>query len=541
MSIEKVIDIKNLSVTYQGDTGSVNAVKSISFHLNKGEVLGIVGESGSGKSTVAKAIMRLLNEKHSSLTGDIHFKGQNLLALKQKAMNKIRGKDISMIFQNPMTSLNPYIKVWKQISETSRLHQGTAANQAKEIAINLLESVGIPDPANRSNQYPHEFSGGMRQRAMIASAISCEPDILIADEPTTALDVIIQAQVLRLMKEMLKEHDTSMILITHDLGIVAGVCDRVLVMKDGEIVEEADVTKLYSKPAHDYTKNLLSAVPRIDQKRPAVQLKSDVIMSIKNLSVEYLQSKGFFKRKSSAFHAVKNVSFDLHKGEVFGLVGQSGSGKSTLVRAILQLVESSTGEVMYEGQNILNYTAQQLRESRRKMQMIFQDPYASLNSRMTIRQIITEPLKNFNIVPANELNTEVARLLQLVSLQPEMASRFPHEFSGGQRQRICIARALALKPEILFCDEPVSALDVSIQADIIELLKKLKDEMGLSILFISHDLAVVKDLCDRVAVMNHGEIVELLPANEIYTNAKNDYTKSLLEAIPIPDPNHRLV
>ncbi|NQZ68161.1 MAG: ABC transporter ATP-binding protein [Lentisphaeria bacterium] len=518
---DTVLNIKDLSVTYHSDMGKVNAVNKISFDIKRGESFGIVGESGCGKSTVALSLMRLFNERHVDLEGEINYQEKNILELSKGDLRALRGNQIAMIFQDPMTSLNPYLKIGLQVAESLMLHKGLSYKDALKEAISLLDSVGIPNPQSRVQQHPHEFSGGMRQRAMIASAISCQPDILIADEPTTALDVITQEQVLKLIKDLQIKNNMSLILITHDLGVVANTCDRVAVMFDGEIVELNTVQEIFNNPQHDYTKALLAAVPRIDRKQARLNsiensdeqkeiskrtISDTIVVRTENISVTF-QDKGFFS-KGEKVEAVKNVSLDLHEGEVLGLVGQSGSGKSTFIRACLGIAPmSNESSVIINGTKIEFNDKKQLRAYRKDCQMIFQDPFASLNPRMTVAQIVAEPLINYRIMNRKDADKRVVELLEKVKFNPDWRVRFPHEFSGGQRQRVGIARALALNPKILYCDEPVSALDVSVQADVINLLKDLQAEMNLSMIFISHDLAVVRHIADRIAVMHEGEIV----------------------------------
>ncbi len=552
---KKILQIKNLKVIYKTLLENVEAVVGIDIDLYAGEALGIVGESGSGKSTVAYALMGLHDCKRVIVSGEVLYNGHNILENSQSQWQNMRGKEISMIFQNPMSSLTPYLTIGKQVMEPILRHTSKSTDEAKNEAMSLLKEVELPNLTKNFNSYPHQFSGGMKQRVMIASAVSAQPKILIADEPSTALDVIIQARVLRLMKKELVKRRMSLVFITHDLSVVAGLCDRVVVMHQGDIVESAPVKKLFANPEHEYTKKLLSAVPRIDKKvdrlvpegqnstinettqTSKLPLKKETVVSIKDLHVEFKKRKGLFSATKEITKAVNGVSLELYKGEVLGLVGQSGSGKSTLIRSIAGLIKPQSGSIHYHKKNIVNADQKELRGIRRKVQMIFQDPYGSLNPRFVAGRIIAEPLINYGLMNSSDVQVEVYKLMELVQLDPAWTNRYPHEFSGGQRQRISIARALALEPEILLCDEPVSALDVLIQADVLNLLKDIKDRMNLTMLFVSHDLVVVRYIADRVAVMNMGEIVELKSAADIYSKAKHPYTRQLLDAIPIPDPS----
>lgn len=537
---EKLLEVKDLRVSFITDEKEFEAVKGISFHIGKKETVGIVGESGSGKSVTARSIMRLLPSPPSFLkSGEILFQGKNLVHQSEKEMESVRGQHISMIFQDPMTSLNPTIRIGEQISESLRKHQQVSKTEAYEKTIELLELVGIKNSEKRYAQYPHEFSGGMRQRAMIAMALACNPSLLIADEPTTALDVTIQAQILALMKSMQEKLDTSIILITHDLGVVAGMCDRVIVMKEGEIVEEGTTEEIFNNPQHPYTQRLLNALPKLHEKKepkkvPFVNESSDLtkpLLEIKSLK------KHFDLGRGDILKAVDDISFEIFPGETLGLVGESGSGKSTTGRTILQLHEPTDGNVLYKGIPITRLSKKQLKTMRRHMQIIFQDPYSSLNPRKKVLDIIGEALDLHGLAKnKEERRARVEELLELVGLNKAHTSRYPHEFSGGQRQRIGIARALAVEPDFIVCDEPLSALDVSIQKQIVDLLKDLQHRLGLTYLFIAHDLSMVKHISDRVAVMYGGKIVELAESEELYSNPQHPYTKALLQSIPIPDP-----
>jgi len=544
MQENRLLEVRDLAVSFHTDDGVVEAVKGLSFHLEKGETLAIVGESGSGKSVSALALMQLLPKPAARIVGgQALFRRKSgevldLLRAEEATMRRIRGNDMAMIFQEPMTSLNPVYTVGDQIAEAIVLHQGKNRKEARQLAIEMLNLVEIPNPHKRVDDYPHQMSGGMRQRVMIAMALSCNPSLLIADEPTTALDVIIQAQILELMKKLQAEIGTAVLFITHDLGVVAEMADRVVVLQHGLKVEEADTNTLFKSPKEEYTQRLLAAVPRIDQEKPAPPERATppVLVRLENLRVWFPLRAGVFSRVVGHVKAVDDVSIEVYKGEVLGLVGESGSGKTTLGRSLLRLVEPTGGRIWFDGQEIAHLPKEVLRAFRRRMQIIFQDPYASLNPRMTVGDIIAEPLVIHRVGSPKERQERVAELLETVQLSPDHIRRYPHEFSGGQRQRIGIARALALNPEFIVADECVSALDVSIRAEIIALLKELRARMGLTMLFISHDLAVVEDISDRVAVMYKGRLVEVSSSHRIYREPKDEYTKALLSAIPIPDP-----
>ncbi len=534
-----LLQVKDLSVSFFSHGKETEAVRRVSFDVYKGETLGIVGESGSGKSVTARTIMRLLPSPPSLVkNGEVWFNGQNLAYKTDKQMESIRGKDIGMIFQDPMSSLNPTMRIGKQIEESLIKHRNLNKQDARKEAIEMLKMVGIPHPEARYMQYPHEFSGGMRQRVMIAIAMACRPSLLIADEPTTALDVTIQAQILNQMKDLQKQLGTSIILITHDLGVVAGMCDRVVVMKDGEVVETGTTEEIFENPKHPYTLKLLNALPRLDEKKktkpaPQVMIKKDTVplLEVRSLKQHFDLGKG------QIIKAVNDISFSINAGETLGVVGESGSGKSTTGRAILRLNEVTGGEVLYKGIPLQQLNRKELKTMRRYMGMIFQDPYASLNPRLRIADIIGEALDIHKLAGSKkERQHRIEELLEMVGLNASHALRYPHEFSGGQRQRIGIARTLAVEPEFIVCDEPLSALDVSIQAQIVKLLEELQQKLGLTYLFIAHDLSMVKHISDRVAVMYKGKIAELAESEELYSNPLHPYTKSLLAAIPIPDP-----
>lgn len=563
-----LLKIENLSVDFKTDDGTVNAVKNISFHIPKGKTVGLVGESGSGKSVTSLAIMRLIPNPPGKITnGSCFFEGKDLLKLPESEMRQVRGNKISMIFQEPMTSLNPVFTVGDQIAETLILHQRLDKKQALAKSLSLLDQVGIPHPEERINSYPHELSGGQRQRVMIAMAIACEPDLLIADEPTTALDVTIQKQILDLLADLQKKYKMSILFITHDLGVIADIADEVVVMYRGDIVENESSHELFTKPKHPYTKGLLACRPSLDRNPLRLPTVSDfmsedgkekyfdiatlnhikevrpltkenpVLLEIKNLKKYFPLKKGIFGSVLSSIHAVDDVSLTVRKGRTLGLVGESGCGKTTLGRALLRLVEPTSGEIIYNGVDITKLGRNEMRAMRRKMQIIFQDPYASLNPRMTIGAAIMEPMVIHSLGNSKNDRIEMAgKLMERVGLSRSMLNRYPHEFSGGQRQRICIARALAVEPEFIVCDESVSALDVSIQAQILNLLLDLQDEFNLTYIFISHDLAVVKFISDEIAVMNKGVIVEMADAVQIYRQPQHDYTKKLLSAIPKGTP-----
>ncbi|MEO2206857.1 ABC transporter ATP-binding protein [Paenibacillus pabuli] len=537
--MEPILTVKDLSVSFTTRSGEFDAVKNVSFELGKGETLGIVGESGSGKSVTAQTIMKLIPSPPSKVkSGEITFHGQSLLGKTDKQMEAIRGKDIGMIFQDPMTSLNPTIKVGKQITEVLRKHQNMSKKEAEKRALEMLELVGIKNAAIRMNHYPHQFSGGMRQRAMIAIALACRPSLLIADEPTTALDVTIQAQILDVMKDMQQKLGTSIMLITHDLGVVAGMCDRVVVMKEGEVVETGTTAEIFSNPKHPYTIKLLNALPRLDEPKKEKPTPVGIIKGANKPLVEVKNLKQYFNLgKGNILKAVNDVSFDIFEGETLGVVGESGCGKSTTGRTILRLYEPTGGNVNFNGTDIYKLSPRKMKEMRKDMQMIFQDPYASLNPRFNVMDIIGESLDIHGLASSGkERKRRVEELLDLVGLNPSHALRYPHEFSGGQRQRIGIARALAVDPKFIICDEPLSALDVSIQAQVVKLLEELQQRLGLTYLFIAHDLSMVKHISDRVAVMYMGKVVELAESEELYSNPVHPYTKTLLSAIPVPDP-----
>lgn len=567
---DRVLSIRNLSIRFRQDKVYSDAVRKLSFDLKRGETLAIVGESGSGKSVTALALMRLLEQSGGQVSGDeflLRRRNKQVIRpneLSNSQMRGVRGADIAMIFQEPMTSLNPVFPVGEQIAESIRLHQGLDKRAAMLEAQRMLERVRIPEAKAILGRYPHQLSGGMRQRVMIAMALSCRPAVLIADEPTTALDVTIQAQILQLIRVLQDEMEMGVIFITHDMGVVADIADRVLVMYGGEAVETGSVEQIFRAPVHPYTKALLSAVPRLgamagqdlprkfpllnpsdpDKSEPETEQNTIPegampVLEVKELTTRFDIRSGILNRVTKQVHAVEKVSFDLWPGETLGLVGESGSGKSTTGRALLRLVENQGGSIHFNGQRIDNLPNAQMQHIRKDIQFIFQDPYASLDPRLTVGYSVMEPLLVHNVMPGAEAERRVAWLLERVGLLPEHAWRYPHEFSGGQRQRICIARALALNPKVVIADESVSALDVSIRAQIINLLLDLQREFGIAFLFISHDMAVVERICHRVAVMYLGQIVEIGPRREVFENPQHPYTRRLMAAVPVADPTHR--
>ena len=579
MDEKRLIEVDDLRVYFPLEDETVKAVEGVSWHIDKGETLAVVGESGSGKSVTAMSLMRLTDYAGGKIiSGTANFRRKNgatvdLASEQQDVMRNIRGNDISMIFQEPMTSLNPVFTVGMQIAEAIILHQGKTEEEALDMALEMLKLVRIPEPEKQLTQYPHQLSGGMRQRVMIAMALSCRPSLLIADEPTTALDVTIQAQILGLIKKLQQDIGMSVMFITHDMGVVAEVADRVVVMLRGEKVEEGPAVEIFHNPQHPYTKALLSAVPKLgsmngrtlpakfanvdisraegdevkeqtsDEElldiRDTVRRDDAPLIEVKGLTTRFDIRKGLFGTATGRIHAVEGIDFSLQPGETLALVGESGCGKSTTGRSIIRLEEPTRGSVKFEGQELTKLSAKQMRPYRRQMQMIFQDPFASLNPRMTVGDAIAEPIIVHELAKGQEARDRVASLLQRVGLEPEHAARYPHEFSGGQRQRLCIARALGLEPQLIIADEAVSALDVSIQAQVINLMMDLQEEFGLSYLFISHDMAVVERVSHRVAVMYLGEIVELGMRGQVFENPQHPYTKKLMSAVPVADPNLR--
>ena len=562
MVTNNLLDIENLNIRFVSDQETVNAVRDVSITLGSGEVLGIVGESGAGKSTLGNAIVNLLDVPGEIVSGKVLFEGRNLVGLDDKAMRIIRGKKIGMIFQDPQTSLNPIMTIGNQLIETIRFTKYIDDASAYDEATELLESVGIDNPDLRMQAYPHQFSGGMRQRVVIALSLAGDPDLIIADEPTTALDVSVQAQILELIKSLCKKRQLGVIVITHDIGVIANIADRVTVMYNGTIVETGKVRQVLSNPKHNYTKSLIAAVPRSDMKLKRFksldfidgntqdhqrinlnthwlgekldQKKSKKAIEIVELKKEFILKKSIFFKNRLYLKAVNNVSFDIHRGESFGIVGESGSGKSTIARLIAGLVRADSGSIKIFDQEVANNkNSREVKTAQRDVQMIFQDPYSSLNPRMRVQDIISEPIKFYETASNyNEIKQIVSDLLNHVGLSDTALLKYPNQFSGGQRQRISIARALASRPKILICDEPTSSLDVSVQAHILNLLKDLQDDLGLTILFISHDLPIIRQMCDRVAVMRKGQICEIDTTENIFKKPKDFYTKELISLIP---------
>jgi len=542
-----VLSVRNLSVDARTPEGLKRILDDVSFDLEPGKTLCLAGESGSGKSVTSLSIMGLLPKASLRvISGEILLEGRNILGIPHRALRQVRGGEVAMIFQEPMTSLNPVMTIGAQLVEAIREHQ--TAENAVQIAKSMLDAVHINDAAKRLKQYPHELSGGMRQRVMIAMALSCRPKVLIADEPTTALDVTVQAQILTLMRELRNEFNTSILLITHDMGVVAEMADRVAIMQHGRIVEQGDALAIFGEPSQAYTRELLAAVPRLGAhagtdepprvsdapKRPS---PATPILEVDRLSVTYGAKAGLFVRGAKSAPTVNEVSFAIKAGQTLGLVGESGSGKSTTGKAILNLI-AFAGSVKIEGREIYGLSPSKMQPTRRAAQMIFQDPYASLDPRMSVGSAIAEPLVIHNVGNASERKDRVAALLKRVGLTVDATSRYPHEFSGGQRQRICIARALALEPKLLVADESVAALDVSVRARVLDLMLELQEQMGLAYLFISHDMAVIEKMSHHVAVMRGGRIVEMGTRRQVFENPSDEYTRDLMAAVPVPDPAH---
>ena len=610
---EDLLRVDNLKTYFFSEGSTVRAVDGISYSVKRGEVLGVVGESGSGKSVSGLSLMKLIDSPPGKIVdGSIEFDGQDILRMSESEMRSIRGNQISMIFQEPLTSLNPVYTIGNQMIEPLRLHQGMSSAQSWERAEEMLRLVGVPSPGERLKAYPHQMSGGMRQRVMIAMALSCNPKLLIADEPTTALDVSIQAQILELMRELQNELGTSMIFITHDLGVVSEMCDRVNVMYAGRIVEQADVKRLFDHPTHPYTWGLLDCLPRFEdalgsrltpivgsppnlanlpqgckfatrcpyawekchQEEPplfeighgqvsrcwlhepdnkgvdarvilereiqtTVEKDKGPLVEVRDLRTYFPIKRGLLQRKVGDVQAVDGIDLDILRGETVGLVGESGCGKSTAGRTMIRLIDPTSGTISYDGQDITTLPEKQLRPFRRRMQIVFQDPFSSLNPRRTVGAIIGQPLLIHGLATRSNVGEKVNVILERVGLNQHHANRYPHEFSGGQRQRIGIARAIAAEPDFIVADEPVSALDVSIQAQIINLMQDLQEELGLSYIFIAHDLSVVRAVSDRIAVMYLGKIVELAENLEFYENPLHPYTQSLISAVPVIDPSKR--
>ena len=563
-----ILEVEHLRVQFTSDSGTTTAVVDESFSIRPGETLALVGESGSGKSVTSLSVMRLVEHGGGKIVnGSIKLRCRDGRVVDLRHANKselqhLRGSEVAMIFQEPMTSLNPVFTVGAQIAESLILHRGMDEKEALKEAVHLLELVRIPDAERISLRFPHQLSGGMRQRVMIAMALACKPQLLIADEPTTALDVTVQAQILALISELQKEIGMAVLFITHDMGVVAQIADRVAVMRYGEIVESGTAQAIFAHPQHPYTQALLSAVPRLgalkDIEHPCffrlidpdngkvIEPPSDKlpppgekILEVKNLVKTFPVRTDFWGRPTYVVRACDHVSFDLRAGETLSIVGESGCGKSTTGRAVLRLLDVDSGEVLHRGKSLLRMTRHELQEERRNLQMIFQDPYASLDPRQTVGYSIAEPMMIHNYCSKKEMYDRVAMLLKRVGLSPDMANRYPHEFSGGQRQRICIARALSLKPQVIVADECVAALDVSIRAQVVNLMMELQEEMGLSYIFISHDRGVVERISHRVAVMYLGQIVEMGSRRAVLGNPLHPYTQKLLSAVPIADPQER--
>ena len=553
---DPLVSVRNLRISFRLDRHTTfEAVKGISFDIPRDSTVALVGESGSGKSVTSLAMLGLLPPENSIIdpASEVRYGGRNLLALPIGELRKLRGADISMIFQEPMTSLNPVFTVGWQLEEVLRLHMGMSGRAARKRAVDLLREVGIPEPERRIDSFPSQLSGGQQQRVMIAMAIACEPKLLIADEPTTALDVTIQKQILELIADLQKRHQMSVLFITHDLAVVGEIADYVVVMRNGEIREQGPAKAVFESPQDTYTKALLMCRPQLDRRplrlpviddfihgagpkniedrKRGIKPNDAIVLDVRNLGKSFYSREGIFGKRE--FKAVKDVSFQLPKGKTLGLVGESGSGKTTVGLTLMRLHEATTGEAIFEGRDLLSMSPAEFMQYKRRIQIIFQNPYASLNPRFTVGQIIVEPMQIHGIGNSAQERTDMAfELLNKVGLAEVSFYKYPHEFSGGQRQRIAIARCLTMKPDILICDESVSALDVSVQAQVLNLLQDLQDEFGLSYIFISHDLAVVKYISDQVMVMNDGEIVEIANSDEIYRHPKMPYTQRLLASIP---------
>ncbi|TPK06229.1 ABC transporter ATP-binding protein [Mesorhizobium sp. B2-5-9] len=542
---ETILTIANLCVSVRGEEGSREVVSNLSLTLKRGETLCIAGESGSGKSMTALAIMQLLPQPAARISaGTIQLGATELTALDERRMRHIRGDRIAMIFQEPMTSLNPVLSIGRQLTESIEAHTSLSRDEARQRAIEALKAVRISEAESRLRQFPHELSGGMRQRVMIAMALALEPDVLIADEPTTALDVTVQGEVLELLRDLQQKHGTSVILITHDMGVVAEMADRVIIMRHGRMVEEGKTSDIFARPQAEYTRELLAAVPRIgsgagrQKSREAEAATPAKVTEVTDLHVRFDLRGGVFGRVTRRVHAVEGVSFSIAPNETLALVGESGCGKSTTAKALAGLVPYS-GDIVVGGRNLSGLGRDERKAVRRDVQMIFQDPYASLDPRMRVGDLVAEPLLIHGIASKEERRERVAALFDRVGLSSDQMELYPHEFSGGQRQRVCIARALALRPKLIIADESVSALDVSVQARVLDLLKELQREFGVAYLFISHDMAVVENISDRVAVMYLGQIVEMGTRDQVFSNPRHPYTRRLIEAVPVPDPARR--
>ena len=573
-----LLDVKNLKTYFHTRAGTTRAVDDVSFSIDKKEIVGVVGESGSGKSVTCHTMLGLLPQPPAKVEGgSVTFDGQELIGLPPPLLRAIRGKRISMVFQDPMSCLNPYLRIIDQVAEPILIHEKVSREQAESRAIEMMKKVGIRDAEQRARSYPHEFSGGMRQRVMIAMSLATNPDLLLADEPTTALDVTVQARILKILRDLRDDLGIAVLFVTHDLGVVADVADRVVVMYRGKIVEQGKVREIFQNPSHPYVKGLLACRPTLDtkyrilptvddflnteesedgpilserpdaaqrlatlEKKPSSDKRDEVspelLLKVKGISVHFHSGGGFLGKPRETVKAVNEVDLDIPKGRTLGLVGESGCGKTTLGRAILRLQQPNAGSIQYDGTELIGLTQSDMLEYRKRMQIIFQDPYASLNPRQTIEQTLIEPLLVHKIGSNREDRRDrVVSLLEEVGLGSEFLLRYPHEFSGGQRQRISVARALAVEPEFVVCDECVSAMDVSVQAQVLNLLRELQDKRKLTYLFISHDLSVVKFMSDEIAVMRQGRIEEFGSANEVYENPRSDYTRELLEAVPRAD------